>query len=76
MREMAQHRILTVDDDTGILRVLREILTRNGYDVVGAQDGAEALLRVRSRAFRLITMDLNNGPDGWCGYYLCAAERV
>jgi DNA-binding response OmpR family regulator len=55
---MAQHRILTVDDDTGILRVLREILTRNGYDVVGAQDGAEALLRVRSRAFRLITMDL------------------
>ena len=62
MRKMAQHCILTVDDDTGILRVLREILTRNGYDVVGAQDGAEALLRVRSRAgsraFRVITMDL------------------
>ena len=59
---MAQHCIQAVDDDTGILRVLREILTRNGYDVVGAQDGAEALLRVRSRAgsraFRVITMDL------------------
>lgn len=55
---MAQHRILTVDDDAGIRRVLREILTRHGYDVSEAQDGAEALLRVRSTSFSLITMDL------------------
>jgi len=40
---MASARILVADDEPNLRRVLSAILTRQGYDVVQAQDGAEAV---------------------------------
>jgi DNA-binding response OmpR family regulator len=39
--------VLLVDDDEGILGFIRDILTDEGYEVVEAIDGAEALGRAR-----------------------------
>jgi DNA-binding response OmpR family regulator len=39
-------RILVVDDDASILRLLRDILEREGYEVLQASSGAEALATI------------------------------
>ena len=51
-------RILIVDDEPTVRKLLFEICRRAGYEVEVAQDGAEALHKVRNNAFDLITMDL------------------
>jgi CheY-like chemotaxis protein len=43
---MASRRILVVDDEQEIVRVLRELLERQGYDVEIANDAAGALREV------------------------------
>src|SRR5205807_6340265 len=40
-------RILVVDDDAGVRQVLRGALTEEGYEVLEAVDGTQALTRVR-----------------------------
>ena len=35
-------RVLVADDDPAILRLIKMILEKEGYDVVGARDGKEA----------------------------------
>ena len=40
---MAKQRILVADDDPGIRRTLQIGLTKAGYEVVEARDGAEAM---------------------------------
>lgn len=62
---MSDVRILVVDDDFGVRRILKEVLTRAGYSVTEARDGAEALLRTSGVGFDLVTMDLVMGQmDG------------
>ena len=51
--------ILIVDDDKTIRLTVGALLRRAGYDVDVAADPAEALAKVRSRAYRLILMDMN-----------------
>jgi DNA-binding response OmpR family regulator len=41
------HTILVADDDEDILNLIVRRLTRRGWDVVGASDGAEALAVAR-----------------------------
>lgn len=54
-----------MDDDPSVRRILGEILKRAGYVVEVAQDGAEALLRIRAQTYDLVTMDLVMNPmDG------------
>ena len=55
---MADAKILVVDDDPGVRRILHVILTRAGYNVSEARDGVEALQLVSDHRFDLITMDL------------------
>ena len=55
---MADAKILVVDDDPGVRRILHVILTRAGYNVSEARDGVEALQLVSDHGFDLITMDL------------------
>lgn len=51
-------KVLVVDDEPQILRVLRPALTASGYQVTGAGAGAEALAILASFAPDLIVLDL------------------
>ena len=52
-------RILVVDDEPQITRVLRVSLESNGYQVVIARNGQEALGRIQESAPHLIVTDLS-----------------
>lgn len=58
-------KILVVDDEAEIVRVLRGYLEQAGYQVLTAYDGNEALRRARQEAPNLIILDLMlPGMDG------------
>ncbi len=57
--------ILVVDDDAGLRRAVRRVLVAQGFEVEVAEDGTEALSRLRARAFDLVVLDLMMpGSDG------------
>jgi CheY-like chemotaxis protein len=51
-------RILIVDDETSVILVLREMLTRLGYDVVSASEATQALGLVSMGYIDLVVTDL------------------
>lgn len=51
-------RILIIDDDDIIKRMLRRMLTRAGYDVLDAADGKEGIERFRENDVDLVITDL------------------
>lgn len=58
-------RVLVVDDDAAVLRVLTDLLSDEGYDVVTAPDGRLALERVRVCPPAVILLDYQMpGCDG------------
>jgi two-component system phosphate regulon response regulator PhoB len=62
---MAKEKILVVDDEEDILELIQYNLTREGYQVIGAVSGEEALEKARSKSFDLIVLDLMlPGIDG------------
>lgn len=53
------NRILIVDDAAFMRMMIKDILTKNGYEVVGeAQDGAEAVDKYQELLPDLVTMDI------------------
>jgi type II secretory ATPase GspE/PulE/Tfp pilus assembly ATPase PilB-like protein/DNA-binding response OmpR family regulator len=52
-------RILAVDDQPANLRLLREVLTPAGFEVVEARSGAEALVVAKESAPNLILLDMH-----------------
>lgn len=54
-----QQRILVVEDDNEISRVLSMMLTRAGYAVDVVTSGTEALVRCHQSPYAAITLDLN-----------------
>jgi DNA-binding response OmpR family regulator len=58
--------VLLVDDEDALRRVMRDLLARDGYEVVEARTGAEALDQVDRHAPDIIVLDLNlPGMDGY-----------
>jgi DNA-binding response OmpR family regulator len=53
---MASSRIMIVEDDQTLLGVLKYNLTKEGYNVVTAIDGAQALEAARSEKPELIVL--------------------
>ena len=51
-------RILIVDDEPKIVRLVSDYLANAGFDVVSARSGDEALMRVRTEAPDLVVLDL------------------
>ncbi len=51
-------RILLVDDEQSIQTLLSYPLRKDGYEVVQASDGREALVRFREQPFDLVVLDL------------------
>ncbi|HVD51983.1 MAG TPA: response regulator [Candidatus Udaeobacter sp.] len=56
---MAGERVLFVDDEEQIRKLLSTWLTRHGYEVTVANDGWEALKAIRTKAPDLVITDVN-----------------
>ncbi len=64
--DMADERILIVDDDPWILRMVSTVLEKRGYTIFTASDGEEALARARQTRPHLIITDVTMPKmDGW-----------
>src|SRR6184192_3289664 len=58
MEQMEQSRVLVVDDEPQITRVLRTVLSSQGYDVHTAAEGESALTDFKSWSPELVITDL------------------
>jgi two-component system KDP operon response regulator KdpE len=71
---MSAGRILVVDDEPQIRRVLRTTLSAQGYEVFDAKTGEDALLSIRDHRFDLILLDVN--MPGMGGLAACREIRA
>ncbi len=55
---MANHRILLADDDVELAQLLRDFLTRDGFEVVLAHDAEAALAAARGSTFDALVLDV------------------
>jgi CheY-like chemotaxis protein len=53
-----KRRLLVADDDEEILRVVSLILSKEGYSIISARDGEEALEKVRAEKPDAILLDI------------------
>jgi two-component system KDP operon response regulator KdpE len=67
-------KVLVVDDEPQIRRVMRATLTSQGYEVHDARSGEEALEALRERRFDLILLDVN--MPGMGGLDACREIRA
>ena len=63
MNETRAPRILLVDDEDAIQKLLTYPMEKEGYDIVQAMDGETALEKFREQKFDLVVLDINL-PDG------------
>jgi two-component system, OmpR family, KDP operon response regulator KdpE len=70
---MSAGRILIVDDDPQIRRVLKVTLTGQGFEVDDAKNGEEALEKLRAARADLVLLDVN--MPGMSGIDTCRAIR-
>ena len=70
---MSNGRILVVDDDPQIRRVMRVTLTGHSYEVDDAKTGEDALDKVREQRFDLVLLDMN--MPGMGGLETCRLLR-
>jgi len=61
--------VLVVDDDPDVVNFLSRLLGDNGYAVRTAQDGVEALDRIRERRPDLVLLDLQMPHETGTGLY-------
>jgi two-component system OmpR family response regulator len=66
-------RVLIVEDDVALMRVLSDNLTFAGFDVASAHDADEAIARLRSFAPDLVLLDVM--IPGQDGFALCGLIR-
>jgi CheY-like chemotaxis protein len=70
-----KRKIMLVDDDPAIRQMLARLLAGEGYDVLLAVNGREAVEVVRVAEIDLVLLDLNMpGMDGWETYEQLAGE--
>lgn len=55
---MTTGKILVVDDEASVRSLVRSYLVREGYDVIEAENGADALKRARTEHPDLVVLDL------------------
>jgi two-component system, OmpR family, KDP operon response regulator KdpE len=71
---MNKASILVVDDEAQIRRVLQATLSSNGYDVIEAKNGKEAITGVLREHPDLILLDVN--MPGMRGFEACSKIRL
>ncbi len=70
---MSLGKILIVDDDPQIRRVMKMTLTGEGYEVAEARSGEEAQEELRKSQYDLMLLDMNMPGEG--GFETCKAVR-
>jgi two-component system KDP operon response regulator KdpE len=70
---MSSAKIMVVDDDPQIRRVLRTAFVAQGYEAVDARNGEEALEMLREEKVDLVILDVN--MPGMSGLETCRAIR-
>ena len=55
---MAEKKVLVVDDDALIRKLVEHVLRREGFEVETARDGAEAIARLERGGFDGLVLDL------------------
>lgn len=70
---MTPQTILVVDDEPYILRSLSFVLERQGYQVVTAADGADALAKIQQLRPNLVFLDIMLPRKS--GYEVCAEVK-
>lgn len=70
---MSSGRILVIDDDPQIRRVMRSTLTSHGYQVSDARSGEEGLEELRKSSYDLVLLDMN--MPGMGGIEACRLIR-
>lgn len=74
-RGLAQRTVLVVDDDADVRELLTEFLTREGFVVATAADGAEGLILAREVRPSAIILDvLMPELDGWAVLTACKGD--
>ena len=71
---MSNARILIVDDDPQIRRVMRTTLIAQGYEAADAKSGEEAIEKLRENKYDLVLLDMNMG--GMDGIETCREIRA
>lgn len=63
---MEKKRVICIEDEPEMIDLVRLILSRKGFDVIGAEGGIEGLKLVRSEKPDLVLLDLMMPDlDGW-----------
>lgn len=63
---MTKKQILLVEDDANLRDALCDTLNLNGYDVIKAEDGQQALLKLQNKKIDLVLSDVQMQPmDGF-----------
>jgi two-component system OmpR family response regulator len=65
--------ILVVDGDAAVVDLTSRVLRQNGFDVIAARDGVEAVARWEADAPDLVLLELN--LEGRNGFEVCADIR-
>ena len=70
-------RVLVVDDDDGVRTAVADVLELEGYEVITASNGVEALEQVRTARPDAVVLDLMMPVmDGWTFMEHCRREEV
>ena len=73
MTDTPKRRILIVDDEPSIVKILRKQLEVAGFDVAVAMDGADGLARIRETRPELVVLDVMLPKMN--GHQVCAAVK-
>lgn len=66
MKETNQYKLLLVEDDAGVRESLAHVLTSEGYQILLAGNGVEALEMTTQNVVDLVLLDLNlPKKNGW-----------
>jgi DNA-binding response OmpR family regulator len=68
------HRVLLVDDDGAVRTMMKEALTRKGFEVVTASSVPEALRHIANETFDVLITDLHM-PEPGDGFTVVSAMR-